>query len=127
MCSPWRPTPHRYRGLKSWRTSTWHPKENLPPEYAKIYNFRNWAGFQAHALREQAAAAEAHPRSVAPAGSYVAITLRVPRAFGDRYGAIGGVDAEGTATHAAPLVLCGVHTYEAHLSVRSRLGATDCD
>ena len=117
----------RYRGLKSWRTSTWHPKENLPPEYAKIYNFRNWAGFQAHALGEQAAAAEAHPRSVAPAGSYVAITLRVPRAFGDRYGAIGGVDAEGTATHAAPLVLCGVHTYEAHLSVRSRLGATDCD
>ena len=103
----------------------------------------------------QAAAAESHPRSVAPAGSYVAITLRVPGAFGERYGAIGdaptsliapcmhvltpapvtphrygaigGVDAEGTATHAAPLVLCGVHTYEAHLSVRRRLGATDCD
>lgn len=32
----------RYRGLKSFRSSPWNPKENLPAEYGKIFQFKNY-------------------------------------------------------------------------------------
>jgi hypothetical protein len=53
---------------------------------------------------------------VAPAGSYVAITLRVPASFADRYGHSGTLSVAGP-TPQPTLVVCGVNTYEDHLSV----------
>lgn len=32
----------RYRALQSFRSSHWHPKENLPQDYARIYQFSNF-------------------------------------------------------------------------------------
>ena len=31
----------KFRGLRSWRTSLWDPKENLPREYARVFAFQN--------------------------------------------------------------------------------------
>lgn len=42
----------RYRALQSFRTSPWHPKENLPLDYARIYQFENYNGAQKRVLAE---------------------------------------------------------------------------
>lgn len=36
----------RYRALQSFRSSVWHPKENLPPQYSKIFQFEDIKGMQ---------------------------------------------------------------------------------
>jgi pre-rRNA-processing protein TSR1 len=32
----------RYRALQSFRSSPWHPKENLPQNYARIFQFADF-------------------------------------------------------------------------------------
>lgn len=36
----------KYRSLQSFRSSPWHPKENLPTDYAKVFQFENFSGLQ---------------------------------------------------------------------------------
>lgn len=36
----------RYRALQSFRSSPWHPKENLPTDYARIFQFENFGSAQ---------------------------------------------------------------------------------
>lgn len=36
----------RYRALQSFRSSHWNPKENLPEQYGRIFNFQDMKGMQ---------------------------------------------------------------------------------
>ena len=42
----------RYRGLKSFQNSDWDTKENLPREYARIFQFGNYKRTKKRILKE---------------------------------------------------------------------------
>ncbi|KAK6131379.1 hypothetical protein DH2020_034864 [Rehmannia glutinosa] len=65
----------KYRGVKSFRTSTWDPKESLPPEYAKIFAFDNFPRTQKHVLAK-ALTMEQDVNGCIPAGSYARLYIK---------------------------------------------------
>uniref|UniRef100_A0A7M4FEP0 Pre-rRNA-processing protein TSR1 homolog n=1 Tax=Crocodylus porosus TaxID=8502 RepID=A0A7M4FEP0_CROPO len=42
----------KYRGLKSFRTSPWDPKENLPRDYARIFQCQDFSRTRKHVFRQ---------------------------------------------------------------------------
>jgi len=118
----------KYRGLKSFRTSTWDPKESLPQEYSRVFAFNNFKRTQKVAINEQLALAG---RSDAlPIGCYVRISIaRVPAAAVQTLLHTRGETVSATAGAgvmlAHPLTLCGLLQHESKLSVL-HMGATKC-
>uniref|UniRef100_UPI00358E9302 pre-rRNA-processing protein TSR1 homolog isoform X2 n=1 Tax=Myxine glutinosa TaxID=7769 RepID=UPI00358E9302 len=90
----------KYRGLQSFRTSPWDPKENLPMEYARIFQFRDFFASRKRVLRSQAEAEGALP------GWYV--TIHIPN-----------VPSDLLEDHSAksPLVIFGLLPHEQKMSV----------
>eukprot|EP00501_MAST-03F_sp_TOSAG23-6_P002451 GSMAST32.ASY1.ANO1.2561.1 assembled CDS len=49
----------RYRGLKSFRTSPWDPKESLPSEYSRIFQFEDFSNMQKQVIAQARSRQEA--------------------------------------------------------------------
>ena len=78
----------KYRGLQSFRSSPWDPKENLPLEYSSLYQFEDYFGLVKNTLQQLETrnqcdgdwiyqnidGSEGHDR-VLEAGTYIEITL----------------------------------------------------
>ncbi|CAL9115738.1 unnamed protein product [Musa textilis] len=99
----------RYRGLKSFRTSSWDPKESLPPEYARIFAFDNFARTQKNALAKVLDIDEGSMDDCAPVGSYIRLHLKhVPLDVATRL---------CQSSKKPPVVVCGLLQHESKMSV----------
>jgi len=88
----------KYRGLKSFRTSSWDPKENLPYDYARIFQFENFERTKKRVLAEVIGEAQV--------GCYVTVYVaNVPKHLFDAHSA------------SAPLVIYGLLPHEHKISV----------
>ncbi|XP_055549498.1 pre-rRNA-processing protein TSR1 homolog [Wyeomyia smithii] len=94
----------KYRGLESFRTSPWDVKENLPLDYAKIYQFKNFDRTKRRIIKE----AQEVDDGVMP-GWYIQILVKaVPQVLWNAYLSTGNQSC---------LILYGLLPHEHQMSV----------
>ncbi|KAG7971506.1 hypothetical protein I3843_07G137300 [Carya illinoinensis] len=99
----------KYRGLKSFRTSSWDPKESLPPEYARIFAFDNFARTQRHVLANALDMEQGNRDDCVPASSYVRLHIKdIPNAIACKLCLLGKT---------VPVVASGLLQHESKMSV----------
>ncbi|XP_051848111.1 pre-rRNA-processing protein TSR1 homolog isoform X2 [Antechinus flavipes] len=92
----------KYRGLKSFRTSPWDPKENLPQDYARIFQFQDFSRTRKRIFKE----VEEEESEGAEVGWYVTLHVTgVPASVGESFG------------QGAPLVAFSLLPHEQKMSV----------
>ncbi|CAB3242948.1 unnamed protein product [Arctia plantaginis] len=105
----------RYRGLESFRTSPWDVKENLPEDYARIFQFENYDRTRRRVFKEL------EDSLVNMYGFY--ITIHVKDVRQDHW------EAFHSANAGAPLSVFGLLPHEQKMSlmnvVLKRTGASD--
>ncbi|XWS25999.1 hypothetical protein CRYUN_Cryun27aG0116100 [Craigia yunnanensis] len=99
----------KYRGIKSFRTSSWDPKESLPPEYARIFAFDNFARTQKHVTAKSLEMEQESRDNCAPAGSYARLYIKeVPLDVASKLCVV---------SRTKPIILCGLLQHESKMSV----------
>ncbi|XP_075670628.1 uncharacterized protein LOC142640429 [Castanea sativa] len=99
----------KYRGLKSFRTSSWDPKESLPPEYAKIFAFDNFARTQKHVLSKALDLEQGNRDDCIPASSYVRLHIKeVPNSVACKLCSL---------IKTVPVIVSGLLQHESKMSV----------
>uniref|UniRef100_A0A2N9HBC3 Bms1-type G domain-containing protein n=1 Tax=Fagus sylvatica TaxID=28930 RepID=A0A2N9HBC3_FAGSY len=99
----------KYRGLKSFRTSSWDPKESLPPEYAKIFAFDNFARTKKHVLAKALDMEQGNRDDCIPTSSYVRLHIKeVPNSVAHKLCLL---------VKTAPVIASGLLQHESKMSV----------
>ncbi|XP_024973103.1 pre-rRNA-processing protein TSR1 homolog [Cynara cardunculus var. scolymus] len=98
----------KYRGLKSFRTSSWDPKESLPPEYARIFAFDNFTRTQKHVLSKALDMEQGSEDECVPANSYVKLHItEVPTHIASKLCVL---------VKTMPVIACGLLQHESKIS-----------
>ncbi|MFS8020286.1 putative ribosome biogenesis protein Bms1/Tsr1 [Helianthus anomalus] len=99
----------KYRGLKSFRTSSWDPKESLPPEYARIFAFDNFTRTHKHVLSKALDMEQGSVSECVPVNSYVTLHIReVPIHIASKLCIL---------WKTMPVIACGLLQHESKISV----------
>ncbi|KAH7848301.1 hypothetical protein Vadar_000957 [Vaccinium darrowii] len=99
----------KFRGLKSFRTSSWDPKESLPPEYAKIFAFDNFTRTQKHVLAKALDTEQGDFDDCIPASSYARLHIKeVPTGVASKLCML---------AKTIPIIACGLLQHESKVSV----------
>ncbi|PON90448.1 Ribosome biogenesis protein [Trema orientale] len=99
----------KYRGLKSFRTSSWDPKESLPQDYARIFAFDNFTRTQKHVLSKALDMEQVERDDCIPANSYAKLHIKeVPSGVASKLCLL---------AKTMPVVACGLLQHESKMSV----------
>ncbi|KAI4389633.1 hypothetical protein MLD38_001839 [Melastoma candidum] len=99
----------KYRSVKSFRTSSWDPKESLPPEYARIFSFENFKRTQKHVFAKALEMEGPNQDDCVAAGAYVRLYVKdVPTSVATKL---------STLSKTMPIVACGLLQHESKMSV----------
>ncbi|GAA0175096.1 hypothetical protein LIER_28345 [Lithospermum erythrorhizon] len=99
----------KYRGVKSFRTSSWDPKESLPSDYARIFAFDNLSRTQKHVLAKALELDAGHLEECVTPGSYVRLYVK------DVSADVASRLCNSSKT--MPIVACGLLQHESKISV----------
>ncbi|XP_052202263.1 uncharacterized protein LOC127808008 [Diospyros lotus] len=99
----------KYRGLKSFRTSSWDPKESLPQEYARIFAFDNFTRTKKHVLAKALDMDQGGTDECAPVSSYARLHIKeFPTDTASKL---------CTRAKTMPIIACGLLQHESKISV----------